>query len=126
VREEGIISYLLVSPRTCDSERLTTTHVEIAPGGWQRVHNHEPEQVYHMLEGSGLMTVGSETVRVGPGDSIFIPSGTPHGLTNDGQAVLKYLSAAAPSFSKQQLEEYWPLESEAAAERRPSNGGNRR
>jgi mannose-6-phosphate isomerase-like protein (cupin superfamily) len=124
VREEGIVSYLLVSPRTCASKHLTTTFVEIKPGGWQREHSHAPEQVYHVLEGSGLMTVGNETARVGPGDCIFIPSGTRHGLTNDGQAALKYLSAAAPSFRTEQLEEFWPLESEAAAQRRCGNGAH--
>jgi mannose-6-phosphate isomerase-like protein (cupin superfamily) len=116
VRKEGITSYLLTSPRTCGSKLLTTTLVEIEPGGRQREHAHQPEQTYHVLEGAGLMTVGDETTRVGPGDCIFIPSGASHGLTNDGQAVLTYLSAAAPSFSPEELKQFWPLKSEAEEE----------
>ena len=44
------------------------------------------------------MTVGNETQRVGPGDSIFIPSGRPHGLENDGDVTLRYFSAAASAY----------------------------
>lgn len=67
-RNEGIASHLLASPLTCDAAHLTTSVVEIEPGGHQRIHQHPPEQVYYVLDGSGLMTVGDETERVGPGD----------------------------------------------------------
>jgi len=109
VREEGITSYLLASPRTSDAKHLTTTFVEIKPGGHQRTHTHLPEQVYFILEGSGMMTVEDDRQRVGPGDCIFIPSETPHGLQNDGDVSLTYFSAASPSFNKEQLLKFWPL-----------------
>jgi mannose-6-phosphate isomerase-like protein (cupin superfamily) len=111
-REEGITSYLLASPRTCDAKHLTTTLVEIKPGGHQRIHSHVPEQVYFILEGSGLMSVGNEKEHVGPGDCIFIHSEAPHGLQNDGDVVLRYFSAASRSFDLKQLDKLWPLESE--------------
>jgi len=57
LRPEGITSYLLASPRTSSAEHLTTTLAVIQPGGEQRLHSHRPEQVYFILEGSGLMTV---------------------------------------------------------------------
>ena len=112
-RPEGITSYLLASPRTSSAEHLTTTLAVIEPGGEQRIHSHRPEQVYFILEGRGLMTVGSETQRVGPGDCIFIPSGQPHGLKNDGDVILRYFSAAAPAYEPGHLEKSWPLPSEA-------------
>ncbi|UCG92091.1 MAG: cupin domain-containing protein [candidate division WOR-3 bacterium] len=115
---EGITSYLLVSPRTSGATYLTTSVVEIEPGGEQKIHHHTPEQIYYILEGSGRMTVEDETARVGPGDCIFIPSTTPHGLKNDGNVLLKYFSAAAPSFDREQLEKLWPLRSETERERR--------
>jgi len=112
-RKEGITSYLLASPRTSDAKYLTTSQVEIRPGGEQRVHSHAPEQVYYILQGEGLMTVGVEEAHVGPGDCIFIPSETSHGLKNSGQTILRYFSAAAPSFDSDQLKSLWPLKSEA-------------
>src|SRR5262245_730246 len=114
-RPEGITSYLLASPRTSSAEQLTTTLAILQPGGEQRLHSHRPEQVYFILEGRGLMTVGSETQRVEPGDCIFIPSGQPHGLKNDGDATLRYFSAAAPAYPPGHLEKTWAQRSESEA-----------
>ena len=88
----------------------------IQPGGEQRLHSHRPEQVYFILEGNGLMTVGNETQRVGPGDCVFIPSGQPHGLKNDEATTLRYFSAAASAYPPGHLERIWPLKSEAEVE----------
>ena len=108
-REEGITSYLLASARTCDAGFLTTTLVELEPGGRQQVHSHEPEQVYFLLEGHGRMTVGSEEAEVRAGECVFVPSGMPHGLQNTGSGRLRYFSAASSSFSRGELERLWPL-----------------
>ena len=113
IRPEGITSYLLASPRTTSAEHLTTTLAVIQSGGEQRIHSHRPEQVYFILEGNGLMTVGGETQRVGPGDCVFIPSGQPHGLKNDGDGTLRYFSAAASTYEPGHLEKVWALKSEA-------------
>lgn len=110
-RDEGITSYLLASPRTSAAQHLTATLVEIEPGGHQRIHSHPPEQVYFILEGSGVMSVAEETEEVSTGDCVLVPSESPHGLRNDGDVVLRYFSAAAPSFTREQLMRWWPLES---------------
>ena len=111
-RAEGIISYLLASARTSDAEHLTTTLVEIEPGGNQRTHSHSPEQIYFIIEGTGAMSVGTETEKVCAGDCIFIPSGFDHGLTNDGAVKLRYFSASAPTFSRDELFDLWPIDPE--------------
>lgn len=78
-KRDNITSYLLVSALTCDAENLAITLVEIEPGGVQHVHNHEPEQMYHILEGSGVMTVNGERRQVQAGDCIYFPSLAKHG-----------------------------------------------
>src|SRR5262249_36416510 len=117
VRPEGIVSYLLASPRTCGAVHLAASLVEIQPGGAQRVHAHDPEQLYFILEGSGRMTVGTEAAQVKAGDCVFIPSGALHGLTNDGPTMLTYFSAAAPAFTSEELAQFWPLPSEVESKR---------
>ena len=92
-QSEGITSYLLVSEITTNSRYITTSLVEMNPGGKQSIHSHETEQCYYILEGEGLMTVDRETRKVAAGDCIFIPSNEPHGLNNNSQSVLKYFSA---------------------------------
>jgi quercetin dioxygenase-like cupin family protein len=109
---DGITSYLLVSEVTTGSEHITTSLVEMSPGGRQHIHSHKTEQCYYVLEGEGLMTVGRETQRVAAGDCIFIPSNELHGLNNDGKTILKYFSAGSPSFDKENLLKLWPLKSE--------------
>ncbi len=108
---DNITSYLLVSEQTCESGNLTTTVVEMQAGGVQRLHSHEPEQMYYILQGEGVITIGNETRTVGAGDCIFFPSKTPHGIENTGAAALKYFSAASPSFPREQSERLWPLKS---------------
>jgi mannose-6-phosphate isomerase-like protein (cupin superfamily) len=110
-KRDGITSYLLASKRTGGAENLAVTLVEMSVDGFQHIHKHEPEQTYTILEGSGLMTVNGEQSPVQPGDCIFIPSWAEHGLQNTGGTLLKYLSAASPSFSRQECIDWWPLPS---------------
>ena len=116
VRKEGIKSYLLASPITCNATHLTTTLVEIEPYGKQRIHKHEPEQVYFIIDGIGKMTVGNEHQIVNSEDCIFIPSKEPHGLENIGESKLRYFSAASPSFTKKELVNFWPIERKSSIE----------
>ena len=113
IRKEGIKSYLLASPVTCNSAHLATTLVEIEPGGKQRVHQHKPEQVYFIINGIGKMIVGNEHQIVNSEDCIFIPSNESHGFENIGESKLQYFSAASPSFTKDELINFWPIESES-------------
>ena len=105
---DGITSYLLVSEITTDARQLTTTLVEMKPEGFQHLHSHEQEQCYFIIEGEGEMNVGGETAKVNPGDCIFIPSNEQHGLKNTGSDVLRYLSAASPSWDSNDLMDLWP------------------
>ncbi|HBY06411.1 MAG TPA: hypothetical protein DEH22_00940 [Chloroflexi bacterium] len=108
-QRDEITSYLLVSAKTCGAEKLAITLVEMEPGGFQHLHSHEPEQMYYILAGCGLMSVASEECLVQAGDCIFFPAFAEHGLKNTGQGVLRYLSAASPSFTREQCEAWWPL-----------------
>ena len=108
-QRDDITSYLLVSQGTCSAENLAITIVEMEPGGFQHLHSHEPEQMYFILEGQGLMTVDGEVRPVQTGDCIFFPPFAEHGLKNTGEGVLRYLSAASPSFTLEQCKEWWPL-----------------
>ena len=106
----GIVAHLLVSEWTTKAQFLTTTLVEMSPGGTQQPHSHEAEQCYFILEGEGRMTVGDERQLVTSGDCIFIPSNETHGLENTGRSGLRYFSAAAPSFGGvEALKRLWPL-----------------
>ncbi|MCA9874152.1 MAG: cupin domain-containing protein [Anaerolineales bacterium] len=80
------------------ASNLAVTWVEVEPGAAQIPHHHAPEQIYVIVQGSGLMRVGEETQQVTAGDLVFIPPHAVHGLQNNGADVLIYVSAATPPF----------------------------
>ncbi len=106
---DKIKSYLLVSEFTVGAENITTSLVEMEPGGVQKPHHHITEQCYMILEGSGVMEVDDEKSEVGAGETIFIPSNKVHGLINNGTTTLKYFSAGSPVFGSENEQILWPL-----------------
>jgi mannose-6-phosphate isomerase-like protein (cupin superfamily) len=106
---DKIRSYLLVAESTVGAKHITTSLVEMQPGGIQRPHHHGTEQCYMILEGRGVMEVNGEQSEVAAGDTIFIPSNHVHSLVNSGPVTLKYFSAGSPVFGAANEYELWPL-----------------
>jgi len=62
----------------------------IPPGSSIGLHGHrEDEELYILLEGSGLMTVNGRTYRVEAGDIVLNKPWWRHGLRNDGDVPMK-------------------------------------
>ncbi len=106
---DNIRSFLLVAESTVGAKHITTSLVEMEPGGIQKPHHHETEQCYMILEGNGVIEVDGEKAAVAAGDTIFIPSNSLHSLYNGSQKTLKYLSAGSPVFGMENERELWPL-----------------
>ena len=95
----GQVSYLLLSPGQSGSRNLAITWVEGAPGSRQGVHAHpRSEQVYVIVRGRGVMTVGEEETEVSAGTLVLVPPGTGHAILNTGDEPLVFVSATAPPF----------------------------
>ncbi|GBD40907.1 3-oxosteroid 1-dehydrogenase [bacterium HR39] len=54
------------------------------------------EQVYHVLEGEGLMEIEGERVVVRRHDVVFLPPGTRHAIENTGLVDLVFLVVTSP------------------------------
>ena len=66
--------------------------VVIPPGSTVGYHRHgDNEEMYIVLEGSGLMTIEGEERRVARGDMILNPAGGAHGLVNDSDGDIDLL-----------------------------------
>src|SRR5512147_824772 len=64
----------------------------LEPGQVQPVHDHAgQDKFYYVIEGSGLFTVGEETIEAGPGYVIWAAAGIPHGVKNQGTERLVIL-----------------------------------
>lgn len=71
----------------------------VTPGRRTRLHRHHvSEELYHVTAGQGLMTLGDERLRIGPGDTVLIPPGTPHSIENLGAGPLHVLCACSPAY----------------------------
>ena len=72
--------------------------VTLEPNGGQVPwHNHEQEEVYLVLEGTGEFCLGEERRDVTSGQAVYIPSGAFHQLTNTGNAPLKMIYCFGPA-----------------------------
>lgn len=72
------------------------SRVLIRPGTTNQMHVHDDqEQVYFVLQGSGIVQVGDETTEVKAGDSIFLPASVPHGFVNNSEKLVILLMIGA-------------------------------
>lgn len=86
------------------SRNLVVTWIEVPPGAEQRRHSQsECEQVYVVVRGSGRMWVAGDEEAVSQGDLVFIPPGSEHGITNDGDEPLAYVTVMSPQVSIEEL-----------------------
>jgi len=84
----------------------------IRPGGSIPSHRHpDIEHEQYVLKGRYRVGIGDEVFEVGEGDSIFIPSGTPHWYKNTGKVNAEFLCIVPKK------EKYESVYEEAAAER---------
>ncbi len=95
--DPGALSKLLVHPETTGSRQLDYRISTYAPGAGVELHAHRvQEQVYHVLDGEGLMEVGEVTRVVRRHDVIQLPAGVPHRILNTGLGDLTFIVVTAP------------------------------
>lgn len=80
---------------------LGCSHMEVAPGKTAfpfHAHNALEEALY-ILEGSGTLRIGGDSIAVRAGDFVALLPGpaTPHALTNTGKTTLAYLALSSPA-----------------------------
>ncbi len=85
-----------VSP--IQAQNFCLGNVTIEPNGGQVPwHNHEQEEIYFILDGTGEMCLGSERQTVTGGQAVYIPSGVFHQLTNTSASPLRMLYCYGPA-----------------------------
>ncbi len=90
----------LVHPDRFGPVGLSLAEATVGAGLETALHRHvKSEEIYHIQAGEGIMTWGEESFAVRKGDSIFIPSGTPHKIRNTGKDFLRILCCCAPAYS---------------------------
>jgi mannose-6-phosphate isomerase-like protein (cupin superfamily) len=93
--QQGHHFCLKISPEGGGSFSLT--EAVIPPGKGAGLHIHEQsEECWYVLEGEYRFTVGGSEFTAGPGSTVLVPRGTPHGLVA-GEAGGRHLTIFAPA-----------------------------
>ena len=93
----GALSKPLVMPETAGARHLDYRISMYQPMAHVKLHRHKvQEQVYHVLEGEGLMEIDGETRVVRKHDVIFLPPGVEHSIANSGINDLVFLVVTSP------------------------------
>ena len=93
----GALSKPLVRPETAGSQLLDYRISTYLPMAYVEMHEHKvQEQVYHVLEGEGLIELDGARRVVRAHDVIFIPPGVKHAISNQGTGNLTFIVVTTP------------------------------
>ena len=98
--KDGSLVRELVHPENDKRAQMSLAEATVLPGMSTRLHSHgRSQEIYHITQGNGMMSLGTEDFHVGPGDSVLIPAGTQHSVKNTGVGPLKILCCCSPAYS---------------------------
>ncbi|KRP06110.1 MAG: hypothetical protein ABR94_00955 [Sphingobacteriales bacterium BACL12 MAG-120802-bin5] len=79
-------------------DTLTSSYfIQVRDTVRRHYHAHHTEQIF-VLEGSGIMFIGTENHEIQAGDYFLIPVGTEHAVRSTGNVPLQVLSIQSPFF----------------------------
>jgi len=95
----------LMHPARHGNRAQSLAEATVAPGAQTHLHRHRTtEELYHITQGAGLMTLGDDTFEVRTGDTVAIPPGTQHRVRNVGTEPLRILCCCAPAYAHDDTE----------------------
>jgi len=99
VTKDGSQIRELMHPSRHGARAQSLAEATVAPGTVTTLHRHHAaEELYHILDGRGVMTLGDERFEVGPGDTVCIRPGTVHCIENRGAVPLRFLCCCTPAY----------------------------
>ncbi len=94
----GALSKPLVMPDTAASRHLDYRISIYQPMAYVAHHRHAvQEQVYHILDGEGIMEIDGKRQVVRKHDVIFLPPGIEHSIANSGLVDLVFIVVTSPA-----------------------------
>ena len=92
---QGDVEFIhLFTQEELGSKARLFAKIIIPPGGSIGFHEHHgEEEIYFILEGSGLVNDNGREVKVGPGDAVLTGGGAGHSIANAGEGSLVMMAA---------------------------------
>jgi mannose-6-phosphate isomerase-like protein (cupin superfamily) len=103
--KDGSIIREFCHPDHCGNKNQSLAEAIVPPGFETFLHKHNrSEEIYHITEGAGLMTINEKLFEVKVGDTVCIMPGEVHRIKNVGNIPLKILCCCAPPYSHEDTE----------------------
>ncbi len=103
-KDQSIIRELM-NPGTHRNKAQSLAEAIVPAGARTVLHLHYvTEELYHVTEGEGMMTLGRKIFPVAVGDTVLIPPGTPHRIEANEAGQLKILCCCSPAYSHDDTE----------------------
>ena len=100
VTKDGSEIRELLHPQHHAVRNQSLAEARVPPGTATLLHRHGvTEEIYHVTQGAGLMTLGDQIFPIAAGDSILIPPTVPHRVENTGTVPLHILCCCAPAYA---------------------------
>lgn len=98
--KDGSRIWELYHPSSSPVNGFSVAESLVEPGQATEAHWHgEAQEVYYILEGSGIMRLGEDSLEVAAGNAILIEPGTVHAIKNTGRGALRVLCICRPPYS---------------------------
>ena len=100
ITKDGSVIRELLHPTIHGPGAMSFAEAIVESGGTTLLHRHgQSEEIYHITAGSGTMRLGQAEFDIRNGDTIVIPPGTTHNVTNTGPSALKILCVCHPAYA---------------------------
>ncbi|MBL8385130.1 MAG: cupin domain-containing protein [Burkholderiales bacterium] len=88
----GYAEVILASSELASVHRFSLGRQLLPPGGRVRLHAHDrAEEVFHVLQGTGVAEIDGEAHRLEPGTTLYFGHNRQHTIINDGSEDLAWL-----------------------------------
>ena len=99
VTKDGSAIRELMHPGVHGNANQSLAEAEVLPGCATHLHRHaESEELYHVTQGRGRMTLGADCFVIEPGDTVLIRPGVAHCVESIGEMPLRILCCCAPAY----------------------------
>ncbi|OGP55465.1 MAG: hypothetical protein A2Y65_11865 [Deltaproteobacteria bacterium RBG_13_52_11] len=90
----------LMHPAIHGNHKQSLAEAIVPVGSTTLLHRHlQTEEIYHIIDGAGVMVLGDEQFDVIVGDTVCIMPGTPHQVTNTGAIPLRLMCCCSPAYA---------------------------
>jgi mannose-6-phosphate isomerase-like protein (cupin superfamily) len=105
ITKDGSVIRELMHPAVQGNRHQSLAEAVVPPQTATLPHrHHRSEEIYHFTSGSGLMRLGEEEFPVAAGDTVCIPPGVAHALSNPGPQDLRLLCSSSPPYADEDTE----------------------